>query len=332
MNESQRILYKLLRIALGNEPDYSLPSVVNWKEVIDMSFDQGVATIAVDGLQRICDSDRSLNNEALDVLDSSEMEDIKYEWFGSSLSNELDYSIHSKKATELVDLYSKGGFKSFVLKGVGFASYYPISEHRTCGDIDLLVQGSRDSIITFTRRQCRISNPMVHHFDASFYPDISVEIHYFPAWVYNPFNNKKLQRFFKDELSALKDSFNSADIPIPSLTFNLVFCIVHIYRHSYDETSSLKQLMDCYLLLNHSSIDERRNAFSILSSIGLVSFVAYLMHRLVNVFHIEESLLLCSPNERCRRPVSEMIWVYPWKIWHYCWRWANGYLKESNTE
>ena len=52
MSESVEILFKLLRIALGSEEKCDLPSGINWKEVVDLSFDQGVAAIAVDGLQK----------------------------------------------------------------------------------------------------------------------------------------------------------------------------------------------------------------------------------------------------------------------------------------
>lgn len=49
---SVKILFQLLRAALGNEAAVGeLPSDVDWKEVIDLSFDQGVAAISVDGLQ-----------------------------------------------------------------------------------------------------------------------------------------------------------------------------------------------------------------------------------------------------------------------------------------
>ena len=52
-DSSVNILFQLLRAALGNEAAVGeLPSDIDWKEVIDLSFDQGVAAIAVDGLQR----------------------------------------------------------------------------------------------------------------------------------------------------------------------------------------------------------------------------------------------------------------------------------------
>ena len=60
MSESVEILFQLLRIALGSEEKCDLPSGIDWKEVVDLSFDQGVAAIAVEGLGFAHDNDGPL--------------------------------------------------------------------------------------------------------------------------------------------------------------------------------------------------------------------------------------------------------------------------------
>ena len=52
MNKSANILFQLLRAALGGETEVSLPDDVDWSEVVDLAFEQGVAALMVDGLQR----------------------------------------------------------------------------------------------------------------------------------------------------------------------------------------------------------------------------------------------------------------------------------------
>ena len=54
MNSSSHTLFSLLRAALGNEAVGALPSDIDWQEVIDLSFEQGVAAIAVEG--RACEA------------------------------------------------------------------------------------------------------------------------------------------------------------------------------------------------------------------------------------------------------------------------------------
>ena len=101
-DSSSTILFHLLRAALGNEAVGALPSDIDWQEVIDLSFDQGVAAIAVDGLGFAHDNDGStslttssdndngleLRDESLErlelALDSPELEDLKYEWLSPS--------------------------------------------------------------------------------------------------------------------------------------------------------------------------------------------------------------------------------------------------------
>lgn len=65
MTDSANILFQLLRAALGDETEVSLPSDVDWQRVVDMAFDQGVAALVVDGLQ---------NTGSNALLESEELE------------------------------------------------------------------------------------------------------------------------------------------------------------------------------------------------------------------------------------------------------------------
>ena len=86
MNSSSETLFSLLRAALGNEAVGALPSDIDWQEVIDLSFDQGVAAMLVDGIDKATKTmvrqahQPTKTAEALDALDSPELEDLKYEW------------------------------------------------------------------------------------------------------------------------------------------------------------------------------------------------------------------------------------------------------------
>ena len=54
-----------------------MPSDIDWQEVIDLSFEQGVAAMLVDGIDKVT---KTKTAEAFDALDSPELEDLKYEW------------------------------------------------------------------------------------------------------------------------------------------------------------------------------------------------------------------------------------------------------------
>ena len=84
----------------------------------------------------------------------------------------------------------------------------------------------------------------------------------------------------------------------PTIAFNLVFSLIHIYRHVFSEGIGLRQLMDYYYILIHSTENERQAAFDILGSFGLKKFVATVMYVMLRVFDVNESLVLCQPNQR----------------------------------
>ena len=78
MHNSAEVLFKLIRIALGNEKDFSLPNVVNWEEVFDLAVKQGVdALVWSDILSERC--------EELGIDDV-----LKYKWIGHQAIVEKD--------------------------------------------------------------------------------------------------------------------------------------------------------------------------------------------------------------------------------------------------
>lgn len=149
MSAPAKILCKLVKIALGNEFDYSLPSSIDWKCVINLSIEQGVAAFAVDGLQKVYDErpDGMLNHiqhDALDKLDSPELEDDEYDWFGYALSDEADYERCQDTIAKLASLYSEFNCNMLLPKGYGLSLSYPIPAHSPCGDIDIYLFEKED--------------------------------------------------------------------------------------------------------------------------------------------------------------------------------------------
>lgn len=82
MTKEEGVDFKLIRIALGNENDFSLPNVINWRAVYDLSMKQEVGAIACDGMlaMRSCDIE----------------EELRLKWMGQSMVNEQKYLQHKK--------------------------------------------------------------------------------------------------------------------------------------------------------------------------------------------------------------------------------------------
>lgn len=70
----------------------------------------------------------------------------------------------------------------------------------------------------------------------------------------------------------------------PSLEFNLVYVLLHIYRHVFHEGIGLRQLMDYYMVLQAASKSKNENselrelAMKILRRFGLERFAGAVMY------------------------------------------------------
>ena len=113
-----------------------------------------------------------------------------------------------------------------------------------------------------------------------------------------PFTNRKVQRWIREGKDVLMSHFDEKmTFGYPTIAFNLVFSLIHIYRHVFFEGIGLRQLTDYYYILSHSSLEETNMAMATLQDFGLSKFTATPMFIMRRGFAIDKSLLLCQPNE-----------------------------------
>lgn len=222
----------------------------------------------------------------------------KLHWIACALQIEQRNDLTNLRARQLTDFFMSGGYRSCVLKGQGVALLYPNPKRRRCGDIDLWVEGKRDDIVNYIRSKgVKVYDVHLVHATAEFFKDVPVEIHFCPSWMYNPILNRRLQLFFASQASAQFAHYDEkVGFAYPTIFFNLVHSMVHINRHVFEEGIGLRQLMDYYFILKHSSCEERSEAYNVLCSVGLRKFVGAVMYVMQKVFLLEEDLMLCRPN------------------------------------
>lgn len=222
----------------------------------------------------------------------------KLHWIACALQIEQRNDLTNLRARQLTDFFMSGGYRSCVLKGQGVALLYPNPKRRRCGDIDLWVEGKRDDIVNYIRSKgVKVYDVHLVHATAEFFKDVPVEIHFRPSWMYNPFLDRKLQTFFASQASEQFAHYDEkVGFAYPTIFFNLVHSMVHINRHVFEEGIGLRQLMDYYFILKHSSQEERSEAYNVLCSVGLRKFVGAVMYVMQQVFLLEEDLMLCRPN------------------------------------
>jgi hypothetical protein len=288
--------FELIRITLGNQPTFEkLPSEQEWVQLFSIANMQSLSSLLLSGIEKVVSTPK-------DSLPS-----VFYEWIALRLNTETQNTLQNKRAKELTELLSKNQFQSCVLKGQGTAQYYEKPEIRPCGDIDMWVSkdGSssdqvRDSIIQFAKRGCyQIGHIDIKHSDIEFFNDVPVEIHFLPSWMYNPRTDRLLQRFFTAQSGEQFDNYDDKlGFSHTTVDFDLVFSIVHIYRHIFSEGIGLRQLIDYYYILQRSTKTQRIEAIWVLDKLMMKPFVGGVMWILRDCFGMKEEYLLCPVNEK----------------------------------
>lgn len=97
-----------------------------------------------------------------------------------------------------------------------------------------------------------------HHIGAPQINGVDVEAHFRPLFLDSPFRNWRLQRWFLDNAQFGLHDAKVADavLPVPTVSFNAVYQLCHIYRHLFDEGIGLRQLLDYYFVLRALHIEQ----------------------------------------------------------------------------
>lgn len=198
----------------------------------------------------------------------------------------------------------------------------------------LAVNGSwsREEILGYLHQKgYKIGHVDIKHADVDFFEDVPVEVHFMPSWMYNPVTNRRLQRFFDEQKERQFLNYDEgAGFTHTTVDFDLVFSLVHIYRHVFDEGIGLRQLLDYYHILIHSDKEQREAAFKVLKGFGMARFVNGVMWVMKECFALDEAYFLSAADEQHGRfLLSEILMAgnfgkYDERNKHHHGRWANG--------
>lgn len=289
MKDVTSLFFELIQISLGNKNTFErLPSDEEWQTLFDLAEKQALTNVLLIGLDRVLTQPGATKPSVL------------FEWIGAQQMTESQNRLQNERAKQLTKFFSKHGFCSCVLKGQGTALYYEKPEYRQCGDIDIWVEGNRDEILAFARNEgFNIPHIDIKHSDIEFFNDVPVEVHFLPSWMYCPSTNKRLQEFF---VSKAERQFENVDEKLgfahTTIDFDLVYSMVHIYRHIFSEGIGLRQLVDYYYILQNSSFEQRKDAYGVLKDLKMRSFVGGIMWILSTCFGMKKEYMLCPANER----------------------------------
>ena len=271
---------------------------------------------------------------------------ILLQWCGIAINIESQNELLDIRTRELTSIFLEYGFRSCILKGQGNALLYPNPRRRCGGDIDLWLEGKRNDILKFLRQKWIIGDVLMYHADVKVFDDAAVEIHYLPAFSYNPFRDYKYRKFFKQEGQLQFRQFDdSVGFAQPSLYFSAVYSLIHIFNHSLKNEILFKQIIDYYYILKHLQASDRIQIMKTIKWIGLERFAGGLMYVIQSLLLLTDEAkdyLLCPANEKAGKLLiddlflsqkrtsnqallkhlrlypSEVLWAPVWKAWHWC--------------
>lgn len=309
------LFFELIQVTIGRRGSLShVPSSAEWNALYALSVKQAVAGVCFYGLQR-------LPKEQVVSLPMS----VKMKWLGRTVQIQQQNELLNKRTREVSALFSEGGFQSCVLKGQGVAKLYcdgtetgfrrfqegseglsdgsNLGLYRQSGDIDVWVDGEREQVIDFMKgKGWKVGRTVVHHTDVEIFRDVSVEVHHFPSYSFSPFRWKKYREWFRAQA---KEQFLLKDYTLgfchPSIGFNLVYSLLHIFRHVFHEGIGLRQLMDYYFVLRNVNPKLNANAHKALREMGLLRFAGAVMYVEREVFGLQKEYMICEPDEKAGR-------------------------------
>ena len=242
MLKQQKIFFDFLRFCIGSAkgiPD-SLKEA-DWKELYAIAKKQCLVGVLFDGIKKLPAEHVGMKKELL------------LQWMAESQILEKANVRLNDAATQVSEWFRKKGFRTCILKGQGNALMYPNLYSRTPGDIDIWVEGGDKRVISFVRSISPHEKACYHHIEFPSYKGVEVEVHYRPSFLLCFWHNRKLQKYYErvkeEQFSDRVMLGEQGEVAIPTVEFNLIFQLTHIFSHLMNEGIGLRQLVDYYFVI-----------------------------------------------------------------------------------
>ena len=294
---------ELVQVALGVRERLSRnPSDEEWDRVFQMADEQAVAAFLFPALER------------LSKLGQKPPTEVLMEWIGLAEQVRAQNRQVNRTIAKLSDSLNKDGLRWSILKGQGNALMYPDPLNRQPGDIDvwaipqLKMENGKwkiGDIIRYVKTKNPQAHAMYHHIDYGLVDGVDVEVHYRPSFMFNPWHNRRLQRWFTEQ--AEEQFGNEAELPdgagtihVPTAAFNVVFQLSHVYNHLLHEGVGLRQIIDFFYVLRSlkGGQADAIDYSNLLRLLGLDTFAGAMMWVLHDVLGLPEEFLIAPRDER----------------------------------
>lgn len=257
-----QLFYELLLVSTGARDRLSaICSDEEWEGALAIAKDQTVAGYlfsAIEGLPR-------------------EQYPTKYptiHWWQTADAAERGYEKMDEAGKTAIRYFRDKGFPCWILKGTSVARYYPNPSRRTCGDVDIWLDGGRARIYDLARsfdKEGKLYGVNYHHIHYHLIDDVHLEVHIYPSYLSSPLRNRRLHSFFRQYLPSMETE-------MPPLAFDRVFILLHCYRHICGHGVGFRQIMDYYYVLRQGFTEEERlEAVEWIGQLGMTRFARGIM-------------------------------------------------------
>ena len=242
-----------LKYCLGYKENMSkIVAGMDWQELYSFASKQALLGLCFEGIER-------LGKEYPEELKQNPIgRELLMTWMGKAQQIRRQNMKVNAVASKLFSMLREDGMRCCVLKGQGNALMYPNPYSRTPGDIDVWIDASRERIMEYAQKKFELGDDIrLQHLETSLY-GVPVELHFFPCSMNNPIYHARLQKWFRryadlqcSHIVGLPDG--AGDIAIPTMAFNVVYQLTHLYHHFFDEGIGMRQIIDYFLVVNDFS-------------------------------------------------------------------------------
>ena len=297
-NNTVNTLFYLLRVAIGaEEPTAEKIEDVSWQSVYAMARKQGVLAIAFDGLVKIFEQDK----EFAKAFPQS----LKLQWINAAFHIENRYDYAKKVCSELVDKWAEQGIETLCLKGLAFSTYYPIPNHRECGDFDCYLYDNYAKGNAIAKALgAKVEDGWYKHSEI-IYRKVMIENHRYIVAVRNSKKIKQLHICLdKIARSEARKAIFDTKIEMPSAMFNALFLSHHSLTHFLFEGIRLRHILDWAMFIEkeQNNIDWTR-FYALCEEFEMRAFVDCSTALAVKVLGIK----ITNPNIVTESPYAEQV-------------------------
>ena len=242
-------LFDFLKYCLGAKSDVNkVIAGIDWQMLYSFAFKQALLGLCFDGIER-------LGKEYPEELKLNPIgRELLMTWMGKAQQIRRQNVKVNGVAAKLYSKFREDGLRCCILKGQGNALMYPNPYSRTPGDIDVWIDASRERIMEYAQKKFELEDDIrLQHLETSL-DGVPVELHFFPCSMNSPIYHARLQKWFRrnadlqcSHIVGLPDG--AGDIAIPTMAFNVVYQLTHLYHHFFDEGIGMRQIIDYYYVV-----------------------------------------------------------------------------------